>query len=85
MNTFGRIKPKKMFWGGRMTKGDSRMRARGKGQGGLFLSRFYSSKLLAFPVLGHKKGPSYYQYSYLEHILTQAPWLFSAQSRLIQG
>ena len=43
-----------------MTKGDSRMRARGKGQGGLFLSRFYSSKLLAFRVLGQKKGPGYY-------------------------
>ena len=27
----------------------------GEGQGGLFLGRFYSSKWLAFPVLGHKK------------------------------
>ena len=34
------------------------MGARGKGRGGLFLNRFYSSKWLAFPVLGHKKGPS---------------------------
>ena len=31
----------------------------GEGQGGLFLSRFYSGKWLAFPVFGHKKGPSY--------------------------
>ena len=35
-----------------------RMRARGEVQGGLFLGRFYSSKWLAFPVFGHKKGPS---------------------------
>ena len=35
-----------------------KMRASGEGQGGLFLGRFYSSKWLAFPVLGHKKGPS---------------------------
>ena len=30
------------------------MRARGEGQGGLFLGRFYSRKGLAFPVLRHK-------------------------------
>ena len=43
----------------RMTPGWVRMMVRSKGQGGLILSRFYSSKLLAFPVLGHKKGPSF--------------------------
>ena len=31
------------------------MRARGEGQGWLFLGRFYSSKFLALPVLGDKK------------------------------
>ena len=31
------------------------MRARGEGRGGLFLSRFYFSKWLTLPVLGHKK------------------------------
>ena len=28
------------------------------GHPGLFLGRFYSSKLLVFPVLGHEEGPS---------------------------
>ena len=31
------------------------MRARGKARGGLLLGRFYFSKWLTFPVLGHKK------------------------------
>ena len=31
------------------------MRARGEGRGGLFLGRFYFSKWLTLPVLGHKK------------------------------
>ena len=39
----------------RMTLGWFRMRARGEGWGGLFLGRFYFSKWLTFPVLGHKK------------------------------
>ena len=46
----------------RMTPGWVRMRARGEGweargerRGGLLLSRFYFSKWLTFPVLGHKK------------------------------
>ena len=34
------------------------VRGNGNGQGGVFFGRFYSSKWLAFPVLGHKKGPS---------------------------
>ena len=42
----------------RMTSGWVRMRGRGKGRGVLFLGRFYSSKWLAFPVLGHKKDPN---------------------------
>ena len=46
----------------RMTPGWVRMRARGEGweargegRGGLLLGRFYFSKWLTFPVLGHKK------------------------------
>ena len=44
-----------------MTQYESRMsknegeRQGGSGEGGLFLGRLYSSKFLAFPVLGHKK------------------------------
>ena len=40
------------------TQDESEWGQEARGQGGLFLGRFYSSKLLAFPVLGHKKGPS---------------------------
>ena len=39
----------------RMTPGWVRVRARGEGRGGLFLGRFYFSKWLTLPVLGHKK------------------------------
>ena len=42
----------------RMTPGWVRVRARGEGRGGLFLGRFYFSKWLTLPVLGHKKSPS---------------------------
>ena len=50
----------------RMTPGWVRMRARGEGWGGLFLGRFYSSKGLTFPVLGHKKVPVY---TYIMYVL----------------
>ena len=45
----------------RMTQDEPRMsqnEGERQGGGGLFLGRFYSSIWLAFPVLGHKKGPS---------------------------
>ena len=41
-----------------------RQEARGEGRGGFFLGRFYSSKWLTFPILGHKKGPSIFQFNY---------------------
>ena len=44
------------------------MRARGGGGGGLFLSRFYSSKWLAFPALGDHRLTKTYAALYIRII-----------------
>ena len=49
-----------------MTQDDSRMsQNEGERQGGLFLGRFYFSKWLTFPVLGHKKVLVYMMLKYI--------------------